>query len=273
MIVSKKKNQERQMAKLIATHNKVFHADEVSAIALLQIFVDEDLEVCRVDHDTKDFDKFDMVIDVGRVFDGEKFFDHHQYKGGKSSAGLIWDYIGLQDKYPKISKLVKLIDDNDTGVAKAREFEYSSLLKAFNHKDIASKEQDEAFWKAVDFAKTIFRSLRDSQEALKEAKTIVANSYIFDRNMKIMELERFTPHWTSHINGELTPNIKAVVWEDEIENNYKVKIVPKRVGSFELVTKPFPQDKMMEFVHSAGHFAIAKDEETMKKFLRKYIKN
>ena len=79
------------MKKLIATHNKIFHADEVTAIALLEIFTDYQIEVYRVAHETQDFSKYDFVIDIGKVFDGVNHFDHHQYKGGKSSPGLIWD--------------------------------------------------------------------------------------------------------------------------------------------------------------------------------------
>ncbi len=255
----------------IATHKGIFHADEVTAIALLKVFTDDEIEVSRVAHDTKDFSSFDMVIDIGKKFDGVKLFDHHQYKGGKSSAGLIWDYIDVQEDYPKISKLIKIIDDNDTGVAKAEPFEYSSLLKCYNHKDIHDEAQEKQFDKAVKFAQTILISMAEAQEALEEAKEIVANSFLFDRNPAILELEQFTPHWTTYINGALTPHIKAVVWEDEIDNNYKVKIPPKKLGSFELNGKSLPQDDSMEFVHSAGFFAIAKDEETMKSYLKKVV--
>jgi len=255
----------------IATHKGIFHADEVTAIALLKVFTDEETEVSRVDHDSTDFSSFDMVIDIGKKFDGVKLFDHHQYKGGKSSAGLIWDYIGLQEDYPKISKLIKIVDDNDTGVAKAEPFEYSSLLKCYNHRDIHSQAQEKQFEKAVKFAQTMLISMAEAQEDLEEAKEIVANSFLFDSNTAILELERFTPHWTSYINGVLTPHIKAVVWEDEEEGNYKVKIPSKRLGSFDLNGKALPQDDSMEFVHSAGFFAIAKDEETMKSYLKKVL--
>ena len=253
----------------IATHNKIFHADEVTAIALLKIFTDDEIVVTRLDHDTTDFTSYDMVIDIGKTFDGVKHFDHHQYKGGKSSAGLIWEYLGFEDEYSKISKLIKLIDDNDVGIAKAKPFEYSSLLKCYNTSKITSKEQDEAFEKAVEFAMTILNSMADLEEELQSVKHIVAESFVFDNNSKILELNKFTPHWTSFINGELTPNIKAVVWEDDDEKNYKVKIPPKRLGSFELNGKALKSDESMEFVHSSGHFAIAKDEATMREFLRK----
>jgi len=255
----------------IVTHKGIFHADEVTAIALLKVFTDEDITVSRVDHDSTDFGSFDMVIDIGKKFDGVKLFDHHQYKGGKSSAGLIWDYIGLQEDYPKISKLIKIVDDNDTGVAKAEPFEYSSLLKCYNHRDIHSQAQEKQFEKAVKFAQTMLISMAEAQEDLEEAKEIVANSFLFDSNPAILELERFTPHWTSYINGVLTPHIKAVVWEDEEEGNYKVKVPSKKLGSFELNGKALPQDDSMEFVHSAGFFAIAKDEDTMKSYLKKVV--
>jgi len=257
----------------IATHNKTFHADEVTAIALLKIFVNKNIKVSRLDHETTDFNAFDMVVDIGRKFDNKKYFDHHQYKGGKSSAGLIWGYLGLEKEYPKISKLIKLVDDNDVGIAKAKPFEYSSLIKCFNCRDIYSKEQDEQFEKAVEFATDILNSMIDMQEQIKEAEKIVRDSFMFDNNPNIIELSSFTPHWGSFINAQTTPHIKAVVWEDEHEKNWKVKIPSKSVGSFELNAKSFKPDNSMIFVHSAGHFAIAKDEQTMKDFLKKQIKN
>jgi len=255
----------------IATHNKIFHADEVTAIALLKVFTDEEIEVSRVDHNREDFGSFDMVIDIGRKFDGVKYFDHHQYRGGKSSAGLIYDYLGLEGDYPKLEKLIKRVDDNDTGVAKAEPFEYSSLIKCYNHRDIYGSAQDRQFTKAVKFAQTIIISFREAQEDIEEAREIVVNSSMFDSNLAILELERFTPHWSTYINGELTPHIKAVVWEDKEEGKYKVKIPPKRLGSFELNGKALPQDDSMEFVHSAGFFAIAPDEESMKSYLHKVL--
>lgn len=259
------------MKKLVVTHNKIIHADEVMAIALLRVFTNDEIVVSRVSHDTTDFSVYDMVIDIGKKFDGVKYFDHHQYKGGKSSAGLIWDYLGLGSKYSKISKLINLIDMNDVGTAKAKEFEFSSLIKSFNIKDINSKEQDEQFEKAVEFSMTVIKSMKESQEDKAYAQEIVKNSYLFDRNPKIVELDEFTPHWTTYINGEVTPHVKAVVWEDEEENNWKVKIPSKRLGTFELHGKALIQDKTMEFVHSSGHFAIAKNRDIMVKYLRKCI--
>lgn len=256
----------------IATHNKIFHADEVTAIALLKVFTTRTLNIYRIDHQSTDFSAYDMVIDIGRKFDGVKYFDHHQNKGGKSSAGLIWDFLGLASQYPRISKLIHLVDMQDTGIQKAGDFEYPSLIKSFNSKEILHLEQEKQFDKAVEFAVTILSSMKINQDELEEAKEIVKNAYLFHGNPKILELEKFTPHWSSYVNGLSQPHIKAVVWQDEAEDNWKVKLTPKTPGQFELNAKPLQQDDAMVFVHTSGHFAVAKDEAQMAQYLSKQIR-
>lgn len=254
----------------IATHNGIFHADEVTAIALLKLFTDYELTIERLRHDTKDFSKYDMVIDMGREFDGKKYFDHHQYKGGKSSAGLIWDYLNPQNRYSNISKLIKMVDANDVGTIKAKPFEYPSMIKHFNCSDsIYGNEQDICFTKAADFAFTVLQSMKESEDAALEAKNIVNNSFYFDENKSVIELERYTRFWSRYINGTTMPNIKAVVWKDEFDNRWKVKIPSKKTGSFELSAKVLPHDDSMEFVHANGFFAVAKDRETLSSYLQK----
>ena len=254
----------------IATHNGIFHADEVTAVALLKLFGDKDVKVTRVGHDTKDFSLFDMVIDIGRKFDGKKYFDHHQYKGGKSSAGLVWEYLEQEEQYPNISKLVKMVDENDVGTAKSRAFEYPSLIKHFNaSEDIYGKEQDANFQKAVDFAYTVLHSMKRSQEDMEDARHIVSNSYFFDGNRHIMELDCYTRFWSSYINGENTPEIKAVVWEDENEGKWKIKIPPKRPGSFELVVKPLVQDDTLWSLSTKAVFLeLPKREKRWRRILK-----
>lgn len=55
----------------------------------------------------------------------------------------------------------------------------------------------------------------------------------------------------------------------KLKKNWKVKIPSVRLGSYDLNGKALNPDATMNFVHSAGHFAIAKDESTMTKFLIK----
>lgn len=117
----------------IVTHSGSFHADELLAVATLQIFLDREgyaYEVIRTrDHEI--IDCADIACDVGGVLDAHHgLFDHHQRDGvGErngipySSFGLIWKYFGLElcggDKlaWETIErKIAYPIDAGDNGV-------------------------------------------------------------------------------------------------------------------------------------------------------------
>ncbi|CAG0891137.1 unnamed protein product [Cyprideis torosa] len=101
----------RAMVKKIGTHNGVFHCDEALACYLLKVLPEfKDAEIIRT-RDEKVLESCDVVVDVGGIFDPEKFrFDHHQREfnesmkslsGGKypwttklSSAGLVYYHFG-----------------------------------------------------------------------------------------------------------------------------------------------------------------------------------
>ena len=78
------------MSLSVATHSGPFHADDVLAVALLRVFVDEEATVLR----TRDLERIaqaDVVVDVGGLYDpAARRFDHHQasYTGSFSSAGM-----------------------------------------------------------------------------------------------------------------------------------------------------------------------------------------
>jgi len=252
----------------IATHNKIFHADEVTAIALLEVFLNFKTKIIRVDHNSRNFSEFDMVIDVSRKFDGKKYFDHHQNKGGKSSAGLIWDFIDKKELYPSISKLIEMVDKQDVGEQKAGEFEYPNLIKRFNQNDVFSIEQEKAFNKAIEFAKTILISMKKEQEELNKTKEKIKNLNFLTEN--VVYFDKFVPHLDKIINAESMPNIKAIVWKDSA-NKYKIKLTSKSTESFEFNTKPLKSDKDMEFVHSSGFYAIARNKTIMMKFIQKNL--
>ena len=245
----------------------MYRLNEIAACALIKLFVDRDIVVKRVPHDTKDFVE-DFVIDIGKQYDGKTKFDHHQYKGGKSSAGLIWDHIGLQDQYKKISELVEKIDRHDTGESKAGEFEVPAIISAFNSQDVYSPEQDKAFFKAVEFMCQLFSSYKREADEYKKAEKICKESKIFEGIEDVIELKEFIPLWKKFFNGEKTPFIEAVVWWDTAQEKWKVQVTPEKDGSFKATGKMFLADENMDFVHQAGFFAIAKDRQTMINFLK-----
>lgn len=151
-------------ARSFGAHDGTFHADEVTACALLLVYdlIDRD-KIIR----TRKLDLFascEYVCDVGGEYvPSKKRFDHHQvsYKGDFSSAGMIWLYlhdIGLVDKNTYFylnHSLIQGVDAHDNGRVT---FEpgictFSQIISNFvpvSH-EVSSQEQDKAFGEALDF--------------------------------------------------------------------------------------------------------------------------
>lgn len=126
----------------VCTHSGSFHADESLAVYLIKLlprFKDSQLIRSRK---PEDWERSDIVIDVGGKYDGVKYFDHHQrefketfsseYNTKLSSAGLIYKHFGkeiigevlkINDNkhidllYNKIYKeFIEALDANDNGI-------------------------------------------------------------------------------------------------------------------------------------------------------------
>lgn len=90
----------------IVTHSGSFHADELLAVATLQIFLDRGGHsyIVQRSRDPEVIAAADIVCDVGGTLDPEHgHFDHHQRESAGerngipySSFGLIWKHFGLQ---------------------------------------------------------------------------------------------------------------------------------------------------------------------------------
>lgn len=88
----------------IYTHAGRFHADEVTAYAILSMCF-SNLHLHRLG-DIDNLGTDGIVIDIGRRWDPEKgLFDHHQGYFPRpngiphASAGMVWDYYGLMAVY------------------------------------------------------------------------------------------------------------------------------------------------------------------------------
>lgn len=87
----------------IVTHSGTFHADEILAVAALELYFDgKPYEVIRT-RDPKIIETGDFVVDVGAEYDHErKRYDHHQHGGAGmrangipySAFGLVWKHYG-----------------------------------------------------------------------------------------------------------------------------------------------------------------------------------
>lgn len=146
---------------VIGTHNGIFHSDEIVAISLLKILLNDikEIEIIRSRDLNLLKEKCDILIDIGS---GK--FDHHQ-KGGNgirtngisyASAGLIWKSFGefiiekitnnsikkaeIKQIFEEIDKnVIENIDAEDNGIYlnKANMFEYiNNYLPPWNAKEI-----------------------------------------------------------------------------------------------------------------------------------------
>lgn len=153
------------LPRTLGIHSGSFHADEVTAAALLVLHDLVDKKGIVRTRKLEELEQFEFVCDVGGIYDPRiKRFDHHQadYKGSLSSAGMVLLYLKeqgiidshLYDIYNK--SLVFGVDAHDNGVAK---FEmgttsFSQVVSNFLPIDYNSSdaEMDAAFFEALDFA-------------------------------------------------------------------------------------------------------------------------
>lgn len=104
--------QDQRRALVVATHDGIFHLDETLCLAMLKYLCDAiklEMIVYRT-RDMKLINEADIAIDVGMVYDPDKYrFDHHQRGGAGrrvssdpkkegtpfSSVGLFWKHFGV----------------------------------------------------------------------------------------------------------------------------------------------------------------------------------
>lgn len=150
--------------KSVGVHDGTFHADEVTACALLITFGLVDKNKVTRTRDPEKLALCEYVCDVGGVYDPQrKLFDHHQseYQGELSSAGMVLNdlkqtqIISSEEFEFFQSSLVKGVDDHDNGRA-PQEYGYCSfshVIANFNpvNYEVEAQEQDIAFGHALTF--------------------------------------------------------------------------------------------------------------------------
>src|SRR3954451_11674953 len=162
----------------VATHPGNFHADDVFAVAVLELAAGE-VDVVRT-RDPEAIAGADARIDVGGRDDpAAGDFDHHQ-KGGAgarpngiryASFGLVWRRYGVQlaggaEEAASIDeRLVQGVDANDTGqeitetlVDGIRPMSVSGVIAALNpswDEELTPEQEDTRFGEAVALATRI----------------------------------------------------------------------------------------------------------------------
>ncbi len=244
--------------KLLVTHSGAFHADDVFATAILQIYLEKSGTGYKVirSRDEADFARGDFVYDVGGIYDASKNrFDHHQTgKAGMreneiyyAACGLVWKKFGkdlageekIADYLDK--KVFQAIDavDNGQDISKpvfAGVFPYSipSVVGAFNpswtEETIA---EDDQFKKAVVFAREIIEREIIQAKGYFEAEKDIMKSYETAKDRHLIIIEK--PYLRSEILRILTRYSDPVyfVYPKRHDGGWKIECVRKYFETFE----------------------------------------
>jgi uncharacterized UPF0160 family protein len=166
--------QNQQQNRSFGTHDGTFHADEVTACALLLLTNLIDIDKIIRTRDRALLDRLEYVCDVGGVYDPrQKRFDHHQseYTGPLSSAGMVLEYLRYTKHLPQHeaeflnNSLVRGIDAHDNG--KDPQIPgyclFSHVISNFNpvHYEASAEELYNAFMSAVSFVLVQLRQSLD----------------------------------------------------------------------------------------------------------------
>jgi len=207
---------------IIATHDGMFHADEVFAVSAILCFLDTAPVLATVVR-TRDEDairKADFAVDVGSVYDTEKNrFDHHQEGGaGKrengildipyASFGLVWRKFGYNIAgSPAVAELVDKnlvasIDAGDNGIDIYKKVFSDAgpyLVDDYLHNirptwQEGTDKLDERFFEAVGVARQILKREIAHAQATVAAEALVRKAYEDSADKRFIVLDTFYPH-------------------------------------------------------------------------------
>ena len=234
------------------THDGSFHADEVTACALLLLHKRVDRGLIERTRDSDKLAKCDYVCDVGGEYDAKKRrFDHHQaeYQGPMSSAGMVLLYLKEQgdldpDLYDHLNRALILgVDAHDNGVAK---FEggtatFSQVVSNFLpiEYEVGSHEMNEAFFRALDFVFGHLDRLVKRHFYTLECKEVVQKSmqqggYALMFDSSIPWMENFF-----ELGGEMHPAQFVIM---PAGPHWKLRGIPPNYSDRMSVRKPLPQN-------------------------------
>ena len=278
----------------VATHPGNFHADDVFAIAVLEL-VHGPLELVRT-RDPEAQAAADLRVDVGGRSDpATGDFDHHQ-KGGAgerengvryASFGLVWREHGeaLAGSAAAAAaideRLVCGVDANDVGqtlveplVGDIRPMSVSGVIAALNpswDEALAPAEEDARFAQAVALARGIVEREIAGAAAFDRARGLVAAAIGRAEDPRVIELDSNMP-WREAVITT-APEALYVVYPKS--DGWGSQAVPREVGSFEnrlsfpvdwrgrsgadLVAATGVPDAV--FCHAAGFYASAGSRE------------
>ena len=255
---------------IIATHSGRFHADDVWAVAALNIIFPGS-ELIRT-RDAELISHADFVVDVGGVWDASTGrFDHHQkgFVGARdsgviyASAGLVWKSFGSRcvevvarqhvgheispEQARQIASaidydLVQYLDMSDTGTARNAPGSYglSAVISGFNptwmeEQSAGSVEAAEAlrlaqFKRAMGFVEDILINAVKYRVGAMLAAAQVRQSALIEDG-QVLFLKNGSLPWSSLVRHEM-PTVLFVLSHSVAEDRYMLHTVPTAPDNF-----------------------------------------
>jgi uncharacterized UPF0160 family protein len=233
------------------THSGTFHADEVTACALLLLFDRIDVHNIFRTRNLSVLDKCQYVCDVGGIYEPKALkFDHHQstYRGDLSSAGMILLHFKEQkiisdDVYIHFNRLlIHGIDAHDNGRSEAEYgiCTFSNVISNFVpiHYDASEKDQDIAFHEAVKFTLAHLDRMLKRFNYVQSCKQQVLDAMALKQ--KYLYFEQALP-WIDVFfenGGEGHPALFVIMPSG---NHWKLRGIPPSSSDRMKVRVPFPE--------------------------------
>ncbi len=249
----------------IITHSGKFHADDVFAVATIELaHPEEEFKLIRT-RDKEIIARGDFIVDVGGENDGKKSFDHHQAGGAGvrengipyASFGLVWKEFGavvcggdffVQKQIE--DSLVAALDAHDNGVKIYSElypvspFEISEYVSIWNHTwkeegvAVGLEESDTAvFLGLVKWAKSLLQRQITRYKNKNEAYEMVKSIYQNSLDKRIIVLEKYLPATDALMEF---PEPVFVIYPQSDSKGWAAKTIPKEKHSFDSKL-PFPE--------------------------------
>ena len=238
---------------IASTHDGRFHADEIFALAVLNLIF-PDLEIVR-SRDENVYKNVDIIVDVGHDYDPDNLiFDHHQRSFSlKRESGILYASFGLVWKqYGELlcgssetseyidSAIVQAIDADDNGIdiyeTKIGGIGFhtlSDIIESFvpRHVDDSDNVQ-KGFDRALNFATSYMkRQIKLAKELFEFALPNIRNAIKFAEDPRILIFKIFDKTWLNFISRE-SEEALFVIFPTH-RKTWAIRSIPKKGKKFE----------------------------------------
>jgi uncharacterized UPF0160 family protein len=236
-----------------STHDGRFHADEIFALAVLNLFY-PDLEIIRT-RDENIYKNTDIIVDVGYVYDPDNLiFDHHQRSFSlKRESGILYASFGLVWKqYGELlcgsseiseyidSEIVQAIDADDNGIdiyeTKINGIglhTLSDIIESFVPRHVGDDDKvQKGFDRALNFATSYMkRQIKLAKELFEIALPNIRNAIKVAEDPRILIFRMFDKTWLNFISRE-SKEALFVIFPTH-RKTWAIRSIPKKGKKFE----------------------------------------